>query len=203
MWAGLAGFCCCELKSLPHAIRRSNSLLAKSRAKSRPLQSALPEPPCDRHRANGVDDSAEESATSFRDTLHDTSSEGKTFDHCARDHRAHFNRVSPKKQEPSRQERLQASCQKAWPAGDRFRARPRNPDRPDPRALHGRRAVGIMGQCHAGRNAALSGRSGMAVEDDSRCPRAHQTWIRPQPRSPAESRKCHDDNARRASGRRS
>src|ERR1700693_3366159 len=49
-----------------------------------------------------------------------------------------------------------------------------------------------MGQRHAGGDEALSGRSGMAVEADSRFPSADQTRIRPQPRSPAQSGKCDD-----------
>ncbi len=48
---------------------------------------------------------------------------------------------------------------------------------------------------HASGDAALSGGSGMAIEDDSRFPGADQTWIRSQPRSLAQSGKC-DDNAR-------
>ncbi len=58
-----------------------------------------------------------------------------------------------------------------------------------------------MGQRYAGRDAALSGRSGMAGEDDSRFPSADQTRIRPHPRSLAQSGKCNDDAHRARGGR--
>jgi len=60
-----------------------------------------------------------------------------------------------------------------------------------------------MGRRYAGGDAALSSGPGMAVENNSRFPGADQTWIRPPPRSSAQSGKCHDDRAHGRSSSRS
>jgi hypothetical protein len=86
----------------------------------------------------------------------------------------------------------QDNCKEARPASHRLDAGPRNSDRPHPRALHAGRTFRNVGQCHPSRDAALSGRSRMAVEDDSRCPSTDQTRIRPQLRPPAQSRERND-----------
>ena len=172
-----------------HALGGSNSALATSGY----LQPALPGRAWTRHRTNRDVDIAKE--TSPR--RNNASPEIKTSHQRPRDQQAHvISHLGSKKQKHSRQEGLE----EARPAGHRPDSRPPNSDRPHPRALHAGRALRELGQHDPGRDAALSGRSRMAVEDHSRCPSADQTRIRPEPRSPAQPGKCHD---RRASGRRS
>ncbi len=159
----------------------------------RALQPALPGGAWARHRTIRYVDSAKEAGSNLREARTDI----PASHHCTRDQQAS---LLPHGQRLPRQE----GREEARPAGNRRNPRPGNSDRPHPRALHARRAFGIVGRHDPGRDAALSGRSGMAVEDHSRFPSPDQTRIRPQPRSPAQSRKCNDDaDARRASSSRS
>jgi len=78
------------------------------------------------------------------------------------------------------------------PAENRLRAGPADPGSPYPRALLERRGDRQVDPCVRRRDAPLSSRSRLAVKDRARLTGADQPWPRPQQRSPAQSRKRHD-----------
>ena len=200
--------CGAEFKPITHAPFWSNSALATGGA----LRPALPGRAWARHRANV--DSAKETGARFRGRqprrqsippagtrpasalqprprlalqvtrLPLTARLTRRLTHRRR------ARTPTARRAPSRSRRSAASRRLTPIAPGKFRSA-------HPRALHARRAHRNVGRRHAGRDAALSGRSGMAVEDNSRFPSADQTRIRPQPRSPAQSGKRNDTHARR------